>query len=174
MSQLKLAGFGNDDICALLPDKTGAKDFAFERHTKAPEGAALGGLIGGLACAGLGGLFGWGVLSVAILKPLAAAGPALGALSGAAVGMVLGAGVGSLAGLARPEYEAKRYEGKVREGGILISVHCEQRAGARRARQIFRKAGACGIGTSQESDVPTRGKETPFPAAASVEAASSV
>jgi hypothetical protein len=153
VSLLKSAGFSNNDISALLPDKTGTKDFAHEHHTKAPEGAAAGGLAGGAVGGAVGWLAGIGLLVVPGLGSLVAAGPILAALSGAAVGGAVGGIVGALVGMGVPEYEAKRYEGKIREGNILISVHCETDVAARRAREIYETAGAYDIATSGEASV---------------------
>ena len=123
VEQLKAANFSNNDISVLLPDKTGTRDFAHEQHTKAPEGAATGASTGGV----LGGAFGWlvgiGALAIPGLGPFIAAGPIMAALSGAAAGAALGGVTGALIGLGIPEYEAKRYEGKIKEGNMLISVH---------------------------------------------------
>src|SRR5215208_6621539 len=118
---LKAAGFSNDDISALLPDKTGTKDFAHEHHSKAPEGATAGGVLGGVLGGGFGWLVGVGLLTIPGLGPFIAAGPLLAALSGVAVGGTVGGLIGALAGMGVPEYEAKRFEGKVREGNILLS-----------------------------------------------------
>jgi hypothetical protein len=151
--RLKHAGFADNDISALLPDKTGTKDFAHEHHTKAPEGAAIGGVIGGIVSGILGWLAGVGFLAIPGLGAFVAAGPVLGALSGAAVGGVLGGVVGALVGLGVPEYEAKRYTGKIREGNILISVHCGAEGQSERARNIFEQAGAYDIASSAEVGV---------------------
>src|SRR5215204_2143781 len=153
VNQLKAAGFQNNDISALLPDKTGTKDFAHEQHTKAPEGATAGGVLGGTLGAGLGWLAGIGILALPGLGPFIAAGPILASLSGVAVGGALGGVVGALVGIGIPEYEAKRYEGKIREGNILLSVHCDTKAAASRARGIFDRAGALDIASSGEASV---------------------
>src|SRR5687768_12474430 len=120
VNQLKAAGFSNNDISVLFPDKRGTKDFAHEQHTKAPEGATTGAGAGGL----LGGAFGWlasvGALAIPGAGPLLAAGPVMSALSGAALGATVGGIAGGLIGLGIPEYEAKRYEGKINAGNILI------------------------------------------------------
>jgi len=142
VDQLKTAGFSNNDISVLFPDKSGTKDFAHEQHTKAPEGAAAGAGTGGV----LGGVFGWlvgiGALAIPGLGPFIAAGPIMAALSGAAAGAALGGISGALIGMGIPEYEAKRYEGKVKEGNILISVHTEDSTERSRAKDIFTQAGA--------------------------------
>jgi hypothetical protein len=153
VEQLKMAGFSNNDISVLFPDKSGTKDFAHEQHTKAPEGAATGATTGGV----LGGVFGWlvGIGSLAIpgLGPFIAAGPIMAALSGAAAGAALGGISGALIGMGIPEYEAKRYEGKVKEGNILISVHTEDSTERARAKDIFTAAGAEDISYTGEARV---------------------
>jgi uncharacterized membrane protein len=133
---LREAGFSNNDISVLLPDKSGTRDFAHEQHTKAPDGATAGAL----AIPGLG--------------PFIAAGPIMAALSGAALGAAVGGLTGALIGMGIPEFEAKRYEGKLKQGNILISVHSENSAETGRATDIFRKAGAIDINTASETKVP--------------------
>src|SRR5215813_9304583 len=123
VEQLKMAGFSNNDISVLFPDKRGTKDFAHEQHTKAPEGAATGAGTGGVLGGVLGWLVGVGTLAIPGLGPVIAAGPIMAALSGAAAGATLGGITGALIGFGIPEYEAKRYEGKLKEGNLLISVH---------------------------------------------------
>ncbi len=153
VDQLKIAGFANDDISALFPDKGTSKDFAHEQHTKAPEGAATGGAVG-LGVGGvLGLLAGIGALAIPGAGPFIAAGPIMGALSGAAVGGATGGIIGALVGLGIPEYEAKRYEGKVRGGNILISVHTDDANQRKRAKDIFERAKADDISTTGEADV---------------------
>src|SRR6202050_2830296 len=125
VDQLHRAGFTSNDISVLFPDKTGTKDFAHEHNTKAPEGAIGGAGIGGVAGGTIGLLAGIGALAIPGLGPFIAAGPIMAALSGGAIGAGVGGLTGALVGLGIPEYEAKRYEGKVKEGGILISVHSE-------------------------------------------------
>ena len=153
VDQLKIAGFANDDISALFPDKGTSKDFAHEQHTKAPEGAATGGAVG-LGVGGvLGLLAGIGALAIPGAGPFIAACPIMGALSGAAVGGATGGIIGALVGLGIPEYEAKRYEGKVRDGNILISVHTDDANQRKRAKEIFERANADDISTTGEADV---------------------
>jgi hypothetical protein len=153
VSELKAAGFSNNDISALLPDKTGSQDFAHEHHTKAPEGATAGGLVGGTLGGGLGWLAGAGLLALPGLGPLIAAGPMMAALSGAAVSGAVGGFVGALTGMGIPEYEATRYEGKIREGNILLAVHCENADTVKNARDIFGRAGALDIASSAERPI---------------------
>src|SRR5579863_788957 len=121
--QLKAAGFSENDISVLFPDKTGTRDFAHEQHTKAPEGAATGAGGGALLGGALGLLLGIGALAIPGLGPFIAAGPIMAALAGVGVGGAVGGLIGALVGMGIPEYEAKRYEGRVKDGGILLSVH---------------------------------------------------
>jgi len=153
VDQLKAAGFSHNDISVLFPDKTGTKDFAHEQHTKAPEGAATGAGTGGVLGGALGWLVGIGALAIPGLGPFIAAGPILAALSGAAAGAALGGLAGALIGLGIPEYEAKRYEGKIKEGNILISVHTEDSTERDRAKRIFEQAGAEDISYTEEARV---------------------
>ena len=153
VNNLKNAGFGSNDISVLFPDKRGTKDFAHEQNTKAPEGAALGASTGGV----LGGAFGWivgiGALAIPGVGPLIAAGPIMAALSGVAVGATLGGITGALVGMGIPELEAKRYEGKVKGGGVLISVHTEDGKQLDLAKTIYKQAGAEDISSAGEAGV---------------------
>ena len=153
VDQLKAAGFSNNDISVLFPDKTGTKDFAHEQHTKAPEGAATGAGTGGVVGGALGWLVGIGALAIPGLGPFIAAGPIMAALSGAAAGAALGGLTGALIGMGIPEYEAKRYEGKVKDGNMLISVHAEDSTQRARAKNIFTRAGAEDISYTEEARV---------------------
>jgi hypothetical protein len=153
VEQLKVAGFSHNDISVLFPDKAGTRDFAHEQHTKAPEGAAAGAGTGGVLGGTLGWLVGIGALAIPGLGPFIAAGPIMAALSGAAAGAALGGLTGALIGLGIPEYEAKRYEGKVKEGNLLISVHTEDSTERARARQIFAQEGAEDIADTAEARV---------------------
>jgi len=155
VNQLKLSGFSNNDISVLFPDKRGTKDFAHVQHTKAPEGATTGAGTGGLLGGALGWLAGIGVLAIPGVGPFIAAGPIMAALSGAALGATVGGLTGALVGMGIPEYEAKRYEGKLREGQILISVHSENSAETDRAEAIFKNAGAEDIASAGEAPVKT-------------------
>jgi len=154
--RLRTAGFLSDDISVLLPDKAGTRDFAIDNSTKLPEGAATGAGAGALLGGALGWMAGIGALAIPGLGPMIAAGPIMAALSGAATGGVLGGVTGALAGLGIPEYEAQRYEGKLREGRILISVHADTSELASRAREIFKEEKAEDISTGGEVAVPSR------------------
>jgi len=150
VDRLKAAGFTRNDISVLMQDATGTKEFAVDNETKAPEGAATGAAAGAVAGGGLGWLAGIGALAIPGLGPLIAAGPIMAALTGAAVGGTLGGVTGALVGLGIPEYEAKRYEGKLKGGRALISVHSENSAETDRAKEIFESVNAEDIATSGE------------------------
>jgi len=152
-NQLKAAGFSYNDISVLFPDKSGTRDFAHEQNTKAPEGAAAGAGTGGVIGGALGWLVGIGALAIPGLGPFIAAGPIVAALSGVAAGAALGGLTGALIGMGIPEYEAKRYEGKVKAGNILISVHARDSAERDRAKAIFENAGAEDISYAEEKGV---------------------
>jgi len=151
VDNLKSAGFSNNDISALFPDKVGTRDFSHEKGTKAPEGATAGAGSGALLGGALGWLAGIGALAIPGVGPFVAAGPIAAALSGAAIGGAAGGVAGALIGLGIPEYEAKQYEGKVKGGGILISVHTEDGEEIKRAKRIFESAGAEDISATGES-----------------------
>jgi len=153
VDELKRAGFSNNDISVLFPDKSGTKDFAHEKNTKAPEAATTGAGAGGVLGGALGWLAGAGLLAIPGAGPFLAAGPIMAALSGAAIGAGAGGLIGALVGLGIPEYEAKRYEGKLKEGNILISVHSENSDETRRAKDIFERGGAEDISTTGEEKV---------------------
>lgn len=125
VDELKTAGFRNTDISVLFPENVGTKDFAHKKDTKAPEGAATGAVSGGLIGGALGWLAGIGSLAIPGVGPFIAAGPIIGALSGLGVGGAIGGIAGALIGMGIPEYEAKRYEGRIHRGNILLSVHAD-------------------------------------------------
>jgi hypothetical protein len=153
VGQLRILGFSNDDISVLLPDRSGTRDFAHEQHTKAPEGAATGGAAGMGIGAVLGWLAGIGTIAIPGIGPFIAAGPIMAALGGAAVGGATGGLIGMLAGMGVPEYEAKRYEGKLRAGNILVSVHTDDAEERSRAKKVFEQNGGEDIGVSAEAAV---------------------
>lgn len=154
VQDLKAGGFSNNDISVLFPDKSGTKDFAHEKNTKVPEGAATGAGTGGILGGALGWLVGIGALAIPGVGPFIAAGPIMAALAGAGVGAAVGGLTGALVGMGIPEYEAKRYEGKIKEGNILISVHSEDRDEIKRAKEIFERNGAHDISNTEEKNVP--------------------
>ena len=155
---LVLATFTNDDISVLMPDQQSSKDFAHEKHTKAPEGAVTGAGTGGALGGTLGWLVGIGALAIPGVGPFIAAGPIMAALSGAAIGAAAGGLTGGLIGMGIPELEAKRYEGKIKEGNLLISVHTENSDEISRAKDIFKQAGAQDICATGESSLPKDAK----------------
>lgn len=154
VDQLKIANFSNNDISVLFPDKGTTKDFAHEKNTKAPEGAVAGASTGGVVGGTLGWIVGIGALAIPGVGPFIAAGPIMAALSGAAIGAAAGGIAGGLIGMGIPELEAKRYEGKVKEGNILLSVHTDNSGEIKRAKEIFLKGGAHDICTTGESAAP--------------------
>lgn len=152
VTRLEQAGISTSDISVLMPDTNGSRDFAHEHHTKAPEGATIGVGTGGVAGGVLGLLAGIGALAIPGVGPFIAAGPIMAALSGAAVGATIGGIAGALVGLGIPEYEAKQYESKVRNGNILISVHTYNRDDANRIEEILEAADAEDISITGEED----------------------
>jgi hypothetical protein len=153
-NDLKAAGFTENDVSVLFPDKAGTKDFAHEQHTKAPEGAATGATGGAVLGGALGWMVGIGALAIPGLGPFIAAGPIMAALAGAAGGAAAGGLTGALIGMGIPEYEAKRYEGKVKGGNILLSVHTEDGNERDRAKKILASGGAEDISYTGEAAVP--------------------
>jgi hypothetical protein len=147
------AGFRSDDISVLAPDQETSKQFASEKNTKAPEGTAVGATTGGALGGTLGLLAGIGALAIPGVGPFIAAGPIMGALAGLGVGAATGGLVGALVGMGIPEYEAKRYEGRVKEGGILVSVHCDNSDWVNKAKELLGVVGAEDISSSGEKAV---------------------
>ncbi|MFT3781954.1 MAG: hypothetical protein QM790_08050 [Nibricoccus sp.] len=156
IDQLKLSNFANDDISVLFPDKETTRDFAHTKNTKAPEGAVAGVSTGGVIGGALGWIAGIGALAIPGVGPFIAAGPIVAALSGAAAGAALGGITGALIGMGIPEIEAKRYDGKIAKGNLLISVHAEDSDQIARAKNIFADAGAEDICSTDESTVGRR------------------
>jgi len=138
LTALQDAGFATSNISALFPDKNVTKDMGHEKHSKAPEGTATGAGAGALVGGALGLLAGIGALAIPGAGPFIAAGPIMAALSGAAVGTSVGGIAGGLIGLGIPEYEAKQYEGKIKEGNILLSVHTENNDEMKVAEDIMK------------------------------------
>src|SRR5450432_2778529 len=151
VGQLQSSNFSSNDISVLFPDKDTTRDFAHEKNTKAPEGAVAGASTGGVIGGALGWIAGIGALAIPGVGPFIAAGPIIAALSGAAVGAAVGGIAGGLSGLGIPELEAKRYEGKIKKGNLLISVHADSSEEITRAKDIFTKAGAQDICTTGEA-----------------------
>jgi len=144
-------GFRPQDISVLLPDNVGTKDFAHEKHTKAPEGATAGAGTGAVLGGTFGLLVGLGALTIPGLGPFLAAGPLMAALAGAGTGGVVGGIIGALVGMGMPEYEAKRYEGMIREGRVLMSVHCDNSDWVDRAKNVLERSGAQDIASAGEA-----------------------
>lgn len=153
---LKHAHFSSNDISVLMADKSGTRDFAHEHNTKAPEGAAAGVGTGAVLGGALGWLAGIGALAIPGLGPFIAAGPIMAALSGAAVVGTVGGLTGALVGMGMPEFEAKQYEGKVKSGSCLISVHSKDSNQTKLAKEVFERAGAKDITSTSEASVPSR------------------
>ena len=145
------AGFASSDISVLLPDTRSTKEFAHEKDTKAPEGTAAGVTAGGAVGGTLGLLAGLGALAIPGVGPLIAAGPIMAGLAGLGVGGALGGLIGALVGMGIPEYEAKRYEGRVKGGGTLLSVHCDSSDEVSKAKDLLKSTGAEDIASSGES-----------------------
>src|ERR1700730_8745488 len=153
--------FSNADVSVLLPDHQSTKDFAHEKHTKAPEGTTTGVAAGGTIGGTLGLLAGIGALAIPGVGPFIAAGPIMGALAGLGVGGAVGGFVGALVGMGIPEYEAKRYEGRIKEGGVLLSVHCATSEKITRAKDILKRTGAADIAATGEKSVGTYAASAP-------------
>ena len=158
---LKLAGFRSTDISILVPENPGTKDLAMEKSTKAPEGTAAGAGGGAVVGGILGWLAGIGLLAIPGLGMFVAAGPIMAVLSGIGVGGVIGGIGGALAGLGTPEYEAKRYEGRIRKGGILLSVHCDDREWVKSAREILVQTGAEEVSATSEAKADFASSDRP-------------
>jgi hypothetical protein len=163
IDQLKAAGFRSTDLSVLSADNLGSKDFGHERHTKAPEGAVAGGGLGAVVGATAGWLVGAGALLVPGLEPVVVAGPVMGMLSGMGAGVTVGGLMGAAVGAGSPEYEAKRYEGRIRRGGILVSVHCDNPEWAKTARRLLKRTGARDIASASEARADFARTEKPMP-----------
>lgn len=153
VSALISAGFRTQDISILAPDAETTKQLATEKHTKAPEGAATGATTGGILGGTLGLLAGIGAIAIPGVGPFIAAGPIMGALAGLGAGAAAGGLVGALVGMGIPEFEAKRYEGFVRDGGILVSVHGDNSDWVAKAKDILTKCGARDVSSAGETEV---------------------
>src|SRR5271163_376300 len=164
VDHLLAKGFSNAAISVLLPDDESTRAFAHEKNTKAPEGTTAGVTTGGVIGGTLGLLAGIGALAIPGVGPLIAAGPIMAALAGLGAGGVVGGLLGALVGMGIPEYEAKRYEGRIKEGGILISVHCDSSEEVSRAKDILKATGADDISSASESSsgVDSRGKNPAY------------
>ncbi len=168
VTALQQAGFRSTDLSALLPENEGTKDFAHEKGTKAPEGASTGAGTG----AAVGGVLGWltgiGALAIPGLGPFIAAGPIMAALAGAGVGGAVGGLTGALIGMGIPEYEAKRYEGRVKSGGILLSVHSDSSEWTDKAKRILEQTGAQDVASASEKKGDVQNTNRPMPRSGSM------
>jgi hypothetical protein len=160
---LRREEFRNTDISVLFPENEGTKDFAHEKKTKAPEGTATGATTGAIVGGGLGWLVGIGALAIPGLGPFVAAGPIMAALAGVGAGGAIGGIAGALIGMGIPEYEAKRYEGRVKDGGILLSVHCDDSKWTKRAKEILQHTGADDISSTGEASADFAKTDRPMP-----------
>lgn len=159
---LRSEGFRNTDVSVLFPDNKGTKDFAVEKSTKAPEGTTAGATTGIVIGGVLGWLAGIGALAIPGVGPLIAAGPIVAALAGAGAGGAVGGIAGALVGMGIPEYEAKRYEGRVKEGGILLSVHCDDSNWITKAKEILGRTGAQDIASASEASADWQKGDKPL------------
>lgn len=160
---LKVAGYRNTDISVLFPDNVGTKDFAHEKNTKAPEGATTGAGTGAVLGGALGWLAGIGALTIPGIGPFIAAGPIVAALAGVGAGGALGGLVGAIVGLGIPEYEAKRYEGRIKKGDILLSVHCDDSQWTKKAKEILKATGAEDVSSTGEASADFSKSDRPMP-----------
>ncbi len=159
---LRASGFRNTDVSVLFPENVGTKDFAHEKGTKAPEGATAGAGTGAVIGGALGWLAGIGALAIPGIGPLVAAGPIMAALAGVGVGGTIGGITGMLIGMGIPEYEAKRYEGRIRDGGILLSVHSDNSDWTRKAKDILERTGAQDIASAGEASADFQKTDKPM------------
>jgi hypothetical protein len=153
LSHLRDAGFASTDVSILLPENLGPKELATQKATKAPEGTTAGATSGAVIGGALGWLVGIGALAIPGVGPFIAAGPIMAALAGVGVGGAVGGFAGALIGLGIPEYEAKRYEGRLQKGGILASVHCDTSEEIDRAKEVLKQTGAEDVATTSETSV---------------------
>lgn len=160
VDDLVRAGFPSGDISVLLQDYRGTKDFAHHKDTKAPEGTTTGVTAGGVVGGTLGILAGIGAIAIPGLGPFIAAGPIMAGLAGLGVGGAVGGVIGALIGFGIPEYEAKRYEGRIRNGGVLLSVHCDTSDEIDRAKQVLKATGAEDISSAGETSVGSQNEKT--------------
>ncbi len=160
VDRIVAAGYSQNDISVLLPDAQSSKEFAHEKNTTAPEGTAASVTTGGIVGGTLGLLAGIGTLAIPGLGPFIAAGPIMASLAGLGVGGAVGGLIGALVGMGIPEYEAKRYEGRVKDGGVLLSVHCDTSEEISRAKDLLKETGAEDISSAGEKAVSSHGVTT--------------
>lgn len=176
IAALRAKGFRNTDISVLFPQNTGSKEFGHEKGTKSAEGAVAGGGTGAAIGGALGWLAGIGMLAIPGIGPFLAAGPIVAALAGMGAGGAIGGMTGALVGMGIPEYQAKRYEGRMRKGGILLSVHADDREWTDKGKQILEQTGAEDISSTGETrgdfgntDRPTALNTEAVPVAAGIQ-----
>lgn len=162
VSALRANGFRSADISALIPSPETNKEFAHQAASKAPEGATTGATAGAAIGTTLGWLVGIGALAIPGVGPFIAAGPIMAALAGLGVGGAVGGITGGLIGFGIPEYEAKRYEGQIKAGGLLVSVHCDDSDWCDRAEEVLRQCGATDISTTRESSADYAQSKKPY------------
>src|SRR5213078_2824366 len=160
VQQLQGQSFATSEISVLMPDTGGTRDVGHVKATKAPEGATTGAATGGATGGVIGLLAGIGTLAIPGVGPFIAAGPIMSALAGLGVGGAVGGLIGAMVGMGIPEYEAKRYEGWVKEGGVLLSVHCDTSDEITRAKDILKETGAEDISSAGEKAVSSHGVNT--------------
>src|SRR6267142_5276837 len=163
LNELKQAGFRHEDISVLFPENLGSKELTTVKATKGPEGVAAGASSGAVVGGALGWLAGIGALAIPGIGPFIAAGPIVTALAGLGVGGAVGGLAGALVGMGIPEYEAKRYEGRIKDGGILLSVHCDSSDWTKRAKEILKTTGAEDISSTGEADADYAESDKPLP-----------
>ena len=163
LDALKESGFRNADVSVLMPENVGTKDLADEKHTKAPEGAVTGAASGAILGGALGWLVGIGALAIPGVGPFLAAGPIIAALAGVGAVGAMGGVSGALIGAGMPEYEAKRFEGRIKHGGILLSVHCDSEDWVTRAKGVLVRTGAEDVASSSEAAADFGASDKPQP-----------
>ncbi len=163
VGHLRSAGFRSTDPSVLIPENQGTKDLAHEKNSKAPEGLSAGAILGVIVGGVLGYLFSRGILVIPELTSYIAGGPVVSALAGAGALGILGGIIGGLIGAAFPEYEAKRYEGRIRDGGVLLSVHCDNREWSKRAKDVLEETGAQDIAAESEKSGDFANGDKPMP-----------
>jgi hypothetical protein len=163
MENLRRAGFRNADVSVLFPENPGTKDFGHEKNTKAPEGATSGAVAGGITGGVLGWLTGIGVLAIPGIAPFIAGGPVVAALAGIGALGTLGGIIGALVGWGFPEYEAKRWTGRIREGGVLLSAHCDNAAWVKKAKSVLHTTGAQEVAAAGEKRGDFANADKPMP-----------
>lgn len=156
VARLQERGFRNTDVSVLFSDNRSSKEFATEKGTKAPEGTAIGATSGAMIGGALGWLSGIGALAIPAVGPLIAAGPIVALLAGAGIGGAAGGITGGLIGMGMPEYEAKRFEGMIKEGGVLLSVHCDNSEWVKKAKDFLKETGARDISSAGEASAKVK------------------